>query len=98
MFCLSGFLKSVQLSFPTFDIANFITAGSGSAPYWLILSALIVWGLPNTAAWCRLYTENEGAFPVVQGRTKAIVAGMLFFVSLKVLAGSGSSEFLYFNF
>lgn len=98
MFCLSGFLKSVPLSFPTFDIANFITAGSGSAPYWLILSALIVWGLPNTAAWCRLYTENEGAFPVVQGRTKAIVAGMLFFVSLKVLAGSGSSEFLYFNF
>ena len=98
MFCLSGILPSAQLSFPTFDISNFISAGSGSAPYWLILSALIVWGLPNTAAWCRLHTESMLSFPVFKGVTKAILSGMLFFASLKVLAGTGSSEFLYFNF
>jgi hypothetical protein len=98
MFCLSGFLTPAQFSFPTFDIANFITAGPGSAPYWLLLSALIVWGLPNTAAWCRLSRENMGSLPVFKGVTKAIMAGMLFFVCLKVLAGTGSSEFLYFNF
>jgi len=98
MFCLSGFLTPAQFSFPTFDIANFITAGPGSAPYWLFLSALIVWGLPNTAAWCRLPQENMGSLPVFKGVTKAIMAGMLFFVCLKVLAGTGSSEFLYFNF
>lgn len=98
MFCLGGVLESAQFFFPAFDMVNFITSGPGSAPYWLILSALIVWVLPNAGTWCRFPKENLGELPVFQGMRKAIVAGMLFFVSLKVLAGTGSSEFLYFNF
>jgi hypothetical protein len=73
-------------------------AGPGSSFYWLALSGLIVWGLPAGTAWVKWRDGGLGALPFFHGAALAFVSGMLFFISLKMLAGTGRSEFLYFNF
>lgn len=98
LFDFTGFPGSMPGIFSGFDLKAAVLAGPGSAPYWLILSGLIVWGLPTGLSWCRWTDGGIQSLSGFRGGLRAFVAGILFFISLKVLAGSGSSEFLYFNF
>jgi len=68
-------------------------AAAGSEMFLLGLSWFIVWFLPNSHAFVR-YEEGTAELRLYH----AAVAGVMFFVALKVLAVSPARTFVYFNF
>lgn len=65
---------------------------------WLLAGFVVIWGLPGTLQWLQYthWQENPAAIRLHAGH--GLLAGVLLFISLKMMASGPSQSFIYFVF
>jgi len=98
LFGFGGMRAGVWAALSGAQLAD-IVYGRGVAVYlWLLLSLVVVWGLPGSWQWLGYRPDAGAAERRGVSFWQGLLAGVLLFCALNRMVAQPVSEFLYFNF
>jgi hypothetical protein len=80
------------------DPAQLTSESNRRTFYWLLAGFGVIWMLPGTIHWLHYADWNQNPSAIRLHAWHGLLAGVLLFVSLKLLASGPSQSFIYFVF